>query len=845
MVQRKVPCKLGIQADHHVKSDKRLAKNLNQDGKTRGGADMKKKMKKSRSIRLSDMEILRSSPPSKKSFSQPVKPSSFVQVSHSVSSSSPQKLTPLIRTSDGSPNYMKPTSSSDAKKELFPLSLRNSKSNSKSSSSSVSANKPAKTLAKSSPSLRLVRTLTKTPSFKKSSRVSLCADMNAQRGTCSSTLKDSKFPPYLMLNPGATESEGTSVMRVCPYTYCSLNGHRHAPLPPLKSFLSARRRNLKTQKSMKLEALSPRRLKVPCEPKKESDTYVDFFIEIYAKKNGGEEEIRCMGSARRFEDEENIKSTMEENNLKAQGDDVMKQVDASLSDGSPKSEIDSEEDYGKCFDDAKIEADLKGSFLQEQEAEFADEKPLSIGSGEEISIESCCSEVSYEGEMGDSNSEASDMEWEHEKDDVDSSVLTEENDSKVESLSESSNDVSVVWLDGIINIYYEDIVAEVSQESNTKERFCIESQHHGINCDLEGTHESLETQEPSKSQEQVNCEQSFLAKKLCEELTDTEGNCGGNETVMDATVFSSNFTDGKTFEELEEIDEENQDKNDVSKAENSTNKTLLELDNDEADHIATVDNSTLDEKENMSLQQDDSSMSEADQISGAFKECYELNQLVTEEDGPENHFTPEEEPLVAETNNKMEEKDNADFKEEMVESFISGASQDCHEASEGDSSQVDKASEPCEADKVSEEEKNSSQDISEEEKLESPSSIGGEEQSPCRKWIGSERRKRGVQDEDEMRKINPREPNFLPLVPDPEGEKVDLKHQMMDERKNAEEWMLDYALRQTVTKLAPARKRKVALLVEAFESVIPMPKCETRMRNKSSFAHPWPIQACS
>jgi len=66
MVQRKVPNKLGIQADH-VKSDKLLA-NLKkpsssqyQDGKNRG-ADMKKKMKKSRSIKLSDIESLRSSP---------------------------------------------------------------------------------------------------------------------------------------------------------------------------------------------------------------------------------------------------------------------------------------------------------------------------------------------------------------------------------------------------------------------------------------------------------------------------------------------------------------------------------------------------------------------------------------------------------------------------------------------------------------------------------------------------------------------------------------------------------------------------------------------------------------
>ncbi|XP_028760616.1 uncharacterized protein LOC114719300 [Neltuma alba] len=663
MVQRKVPSKLGVQADHHVKSDKRLA-NLSQDGKTRGGADMKKKMKKSRSIKLSDMEILKSTP-SKKSFSQPGKPPPFVQVHPPVSSSSPQKQTPLIRKSDGSPNYMKPTSSSDAKKELFPVSIGNAKCNSK--SSSVSAKKPAKALTKSSPNLKLVRTLTKTPSFKKSSRVSLCADLNAQRATCSSTLKDSKFPPYLMLNPGATESEGTSVRKVCPYTYCSLN-----------------------------------------------------------------------------------------------------------------------------------------------EAEFADEKHLPIWSGEEISIGSYCSEGGVDG----STSVATDMEWEHEEDDADSPVLTEENDSKVESSSESSHDVSVMWLDDIIKTYYENVVAEVSQESNATESIYFESQHHGIHCGMERTDDSLETQ---------------------------GGNSGENETVMDATVHSSNFS--KTFEEQEETGEQILESNDVSEAENLTNNEVLELESDGADCITTVHTDTLDEQENTPLQQDDSSMSQADRISDASRECYELNQFETEEDVAENHFAPVEEPLIAETNNKMEEEDNADFQEEIVGNYVSDASQDGCESSEVESSQGQKVSESCEADKVSEKE-NSSQDISEEDNLESSSSTGGEEKGPSNNWKGAERRKRAVQEEDEMRKFNPREPNFLPLVPDPEAEKVDLKHQMMDERKNAEEWMLDYALRQTVTKLAPARKRKVALLVEAFESVTPIPKCETHMRNKSSFAHPRPIQAC-
>uniref|UniRef100_A0A0E0CCZ4 Calmodulin-binding domain-containing protein n=1 Tax=Oryza meridionalis TaxID=40149 RepID=A0A0E0CCZ4_9ORYZ len=72
---------------------------------------------------------------------------------------------------------------------------------------------------------------------------------------------------------------------------------------------------------------------------------------------------------------------------------------------------------------------------------------------------------------------------------------------------------------------------------------------------------------------------------------------------------------------------------------------------------------------------------------------------------------------------------------------------------------------------------------------------------------------------EKMRLFNPRAPNFLPVEPDPEAEKVDLRHQMMGDRKNAEEWMVDYALRRAVNKLARAQKRKVEMLVKAFETV--------------------------
>ncbi|KAG8363684.1 hypothetical protein BUALT_Bualt19G0048000 [Buddleja alternifolia] len=106
--------------------------------------------------------------------------------------------------------------------------------------------------------------------------------------------------------------------------------------------------------------------------------------------------------------------------------------------------------------------------------------------------------------------------------------------------------------------------------------------------------------------------------------------------------------------------------------------------------------------------------------------------------------------------------------------------------------------------------------------------------------------KKPIEDCDELgHNFNPRAPNFYPLDLDPEAEKVDLKHQELDEKKNAEEWMVDYALRQAVTKLGLARKRKVTMLVEAFEKVMPITKCELHLRHSSALNHARTIQACN
>ncbi|CAA7052081.1 unnamed protein product [Microthlaspi erraticum] len=167
----------------------------------------------------------------------------------------PNKHDLVVKGTCMPPNYMKGTSSSEARFNLS-KNQKNQTGSKHDSRYGVTKERSNKKL-----SSRIVRGFTKAPSFKRCS----------QRATCSSTLKDSKFPEYLMLNHGETDDEvsGTSVLRVCPYKYCSLNGHLHAQYPPLKSFISSRRRSLKSQKSVKMEASKEDFVEMCVEEKKE------------------------------------------------------------------------------------------------------------------------------------------------------------------------------------------------------------------------------------------------------------------------------------------------------------------------------------------------------------------------------------------------------------------------------------------------------------------------------------------------------------------------------------------------------------------------------------------------
>ncbi|KAL9407218.1 hypothetical protein Peur_004190 [Populus x canadensis] len=952
MVQRKVPNKLSIQADH-VKPEKRLG-NLkpnscqHQDGKSRG-PDMKKKMKRSRSIKLSDIESLKSSSPLRKSMSQPGKPPPPLNAPTTEATSQKQLM---IRTTDGSPNYMKSTSSSEARKERSLVSPLNTQAGSngknlhrRNSASSkfspASSNKQARTLSKTS-SLKLVRT----PSFKpmrgtarKCSRVALCADVSAQTTTCSSTLKDSKFPPYLMLNPGGTESEGTSVKKVCPYTYCSLNGHHHKPVPPLKCFLKARRHSLKVQKSMKWEVLSPRRARPSGEGTEEihgdkpmiQETGKDFFIEIFSKNT---EDSAFSGEPERRINESCFYTSHEG----AAEQDSNNQVSESLSDESQESEIDFEENSNNTNEP---EMDATGV----EDERDGDTDCSSTLSEEEAIMGSCENRSDIEGECqasmdeDDNISEATDMEWEEGQLST-SEVVTEADDlnkpdedefcTKVEGTPgikklDWHEDSEIIISDNAVSNCTEEILAdEILQELFAEETAYIDMQCSDSDSESDGilhyweilesiqgardlaydqessaedASEALNTEEArEKIQEEGAHETENDVNETHPQLGDDENDC---TTEISAEVLNGHQedtslqTDHATMRLQNQIADSPQisDKMDmvgtnkedsidqqIEVAENNQDFAIAELPYGEAGD-ATEDREQVANAEltfEIHVSDSPQSFSEADQDDADLNDdgnhmTTEACQLdVTVEDSsssqdlvahstptePHNHQLDEHDETnnVLESQNLSEEDQDDANKIKILTAMDFEARSDSRmqkiNLTRDDTRDVEKTEvEVCKESDTAETLLSANNGTSTGSKRPFLYTRGNPDQElhgTCnnRKWAFGD--KKPIVDLEEEREFNPREPNFLPVVPDPEEEKVDLRHQMMDERKNSEEWMIDYALRQTVTKLAPARKRKVALLVEAFEKVLPTPKYETRIRHApAAFSHTRSIQACS
>lgn len=171
------------------------------------------------------------------------------------------------KVTGGSPNYMKGTSSSEARRQSQCVQAGSDKRKQTGKKlDSCSGDKKQSSSSSSGGGLK------KGLSFKRSCRIGRFRDVNAQRATCSSFLKDSKLPEYLMFtSPG--------VLKLCPYKYCSLNAHLHLQSPPLQSFISTRRRFLKSQISTKMNG---------------DDCCVDIYVDEKQENGAPDQNIRMM-----------------------------------------------------------------------------------------------------------------------------------------------------------------------------------------------------------------------------------------------------------------------------------------------------------------------------------------------------------------------------------------------------------------------------------------------------------------------------------------------------------------------------------------------------------------------
>ncbi|XP_042514238.1 flocculation protein FLO11-like [Macadamia integrifolia] len=728
----------------------------------KGGAELKKQIKKSGSIKLLDLESLESSPTEQTKMA-------FVVSTTNVSSAaiSPQKQF-LMKTPYLLPNYMKPTSSSDARKEYLPFSTQGSQTNCPSKSpnesnlihikhSSASVHKPARTLTKTF-SLKPVRTLTKTsslklprPSIRQSPDTAQCSSLKAGRATCSSTLKDSKFPAFLTLNPGATESEGTSTMKVCPYTYCSLNGHHHTPLPLLKHFISARRQVLKTQKSLRLKNLSSLEKTTAEEGKKKTELdqmafnehpmaqvdlppstishvikedVIDFFVEIYAKPR----EDTATPIGRSIQDGDDVATIL--------GSIAYSVIHGTKNDTGKVHESMPDVDWEIVAPPTDTESDLMTVYLPESKSprlqeELVFEPDDIVNNSEEFPAGHGQEQVHTE------NAESFSMEYGGDD-------------------SETDTDDQSLWPGVATNVGDEGTDISNLPDENF----------------LSSTEVAFE--EPATTMEE---------RDGSPKPDNTFNSMAHSASVEDPTAS------------IDEKDEEPQPENFLQEHPKPISIT---------DEV----NDTLENK------QESSSVAHTSNLVGTGIGGDEEKKQA--EDSVENDEHREESSHAENSIGEEEMMQVEDNMESDATETIHG--EDIITNSKEDNTIAGKGN-------------NSNQQL--------PMT------SNLKRVM---RRRRPIEDQEEPREFNPREPQYLDIEPEPEPEpeKVDLRHQMMDERKNAEEWMLDHAIQQAVTKLAPARKRRVALLVEAFEAVIPPPKCETRLPNTSAaFAHARRIQACN
>lgn len=618
--------------------------------------------------------------------------------------------------------------------------------------------------------LRPQRILTKTTSLKsqrssmkKSSEVSDISDPSINRATCSSAIKDAKFPHCLELQPGGSESEGISAMKVCTYSYCSLHGHRHGghggALPPLKRFVSLRRRSLKSQKSMKQESCSVPKVKRTRSRRKGAQTSQMVFNGDSTDQETAQARREISSVTKKvFKDEFNGADGHGRENVNGTTKPVKSNPEAN---------------------DANKEEKISASRYQD-----GDDKPILIVDNHQI--------VDYGlPELKDSiqSDDPSLMHDDVISTPVDAKVHKELNGDTVAHLNLERFKGSCE-----LNI-------EVSEASTVT--WVINE-------------EKLEDSEPSNDFQEGFSQSGDSLQNYAADQSQ-KSHMGKPKYIGLWGLIYRHMASGIATQDENELPHDGKDKTELVKDgctmthrnDSVSDQSASRTDEDKGmgDHNAGDQKFELWQSDAIKLVQE-----AFDKILSEIPDQSSDDQSVTSE------VTSEQELL---------ENNQCEGGQQSISSY-------CNCTKE---SSVQEPEEPqIEANNIN---------TSEEKKAET--NVGNKSRQPISKnWSNLKKviiLKRFVKVLEKVNKLNPRKLRILPIETDPEAEKVHLRHQAVEERKNADEWMLDYALRQVISTLAPAQKRKVALLVQAFETVTPLPEISTNLRsNATASSHSTPLQ---
>ncbi|TYI10477.1 hypothetical protein ES332_A09G143500v1 [Gossypium tomentosum] len=682
-----------------------------------------------------------------------------------------------VNSQDSSTHYLNETSS-DMKKEQLQASSCYSGSSFDSSDqdNNISANaiqlaypgnKPVRVVRTSS--LGPMKKLTKMASLrsKRTKKCSSISDPNVERATCSSTLKASKFPDHLEIKPGGNESDGTAVLNVCRYSYCSLHGHHHGDKPLLRRFVSMRRRAAKSQKSLK-----PDHRQTSGNRKKGAQTekgVPDGDLGVAFQQTVDIREIPSIPATEGMEGSDFVdlaESVPGESSCPSHEEHLQQSNNplkvGQQSPGTFQAFKHIDVDCSGIGEQQKAKCDTPGTNIEEtRRINNGDRKSIHAPgrpeggdvTSQEFGDPSQFANLSLKPD--DTCNACVPMGKESHKDINDAPVtgMMEEPASTIDKKEDSDLDSGILQpRDRMASTSSTDVARKTEMENQKNFTFWKLIYRHmvtGLDAEPE-----IQTPRPGTNEEEQ-----------VDDLHHTHGkNDSCQEILQEDKATSINDHDASNRKlEFSQSDA-------IKLVQQAFDKILSEIPDHPSDDQTIVSEKTSEQE--LLYQKQDEGKENISTSSNSIEECMVQNQEEMKIKGDKEIAS--EEVKAAPKEGKMSDK------------------------------QI-------------------------------PSSW-----SNLKKIIIL---RRFVKSLEKVRNLKPKTIRYLPTAKDPEAEKIQLRHQTEKERKNAEEWMLDHALRQVISTLAPSQKRKVAMLVQAFETVIPAENGDDVRSNAAASSPTTSVQA--